>query len=184
MTRAHKWLAPLRGALSVLALAGLVSWSLTRQSDAYTALAGLAGVIGVLTFAASLTPAFWPGRHRTRATGALLVATATVLASLREPVGTRTAFLVLSGAVLFCALELSDRPIRDPRGMERLPGADPWRPAAVLALTAGASALSYAAVSARSALGGGGPAGLAAGTIAAVLVAFLALALARRARAG
>ncbi len=60
-----------------------------------------------------------------------------------------------------------------------------WSPTWVLGVAVGSAGLSYGAVASRGLLAGGGPAALAAGTGAAMLVAFLAAFLLRtRARNG
>lgn len=108
------------------------------------------------------------------ATGLLLVGAAAVISATGQPATDRTAFLVISGAALFCAAEIADHALSPARGAERRPGVDRWTPAWVLGVALGSAAVSYAVISARSIFAGGGPAALAAGTAAAVLVAFLA----------
>ena len=58
--------------------------------------------------------------------------------------------------------------------LEYRPGARRWDPFWILGVAAASAGVSYAAVSARSLVAGGGPAALAAGTVAAVLVVVLA----------
>ena len=108
-----------------------------------------------------------------------------VVGALGEAVSTRASVLAISGAVLFCAAEVANRSIDQPRHVEHRPGVERWSPAWVLGVAAGSAGLSYGAIAARGLLAGGGPAALAAGTAAAMLVAFLAALLLRtRSRTG
>jgi len=159
---------------SCLAVAGVATWAAAQTAAPSEAVTVLAGFAGVIVFSASLAPALARGRHRTMATGLVLVAVAVVVAATKQAPGTRTGFVVVSGAVLFCAAETADRVASRARRAERRPGVDRSGLAWVLAVALGAGAVSYGCVSARDALAGGGPAGLAAGTAAAILVAALA----------
>ena len=82
--------------------------------------------------------------------------------------------LAIAGAVLFCTAEVGERSLGGPRRLEYRPGARRWNPFWILGVAAASAGVSYAAVSARSLVAGGGPAALAAGTVAAVLVVVLA----------
>jgi hypothetical protein len=87
--------------------------------------------------------------------------------------------------VLFSAAEIADRSLDQGRHLEHRPGVRRWSPGWILGVAAAAGAVSYGAVALRGVLAGGGPAALAAGTVAAVLVAILTAALVRnRVRAG
>jgi len=119
------------------------------------------------------------------ATGLVLVATSVVVSATGGAAPARTGFLVVSGAVLFCAAEVAERALANARKAEYRPGVDRWSTAWVLGVAAGSAGLSYGAISARGLLAGGGPAALAAGVAAATLVAFMVvLVLRTRPRTG
>jgi hypothetical protein len=160
-----------------LALAGpgaVDGWALSHMTGIAAGAAALAGVAGAVTFAAALSPKLATRRHRSMATGLVLIGAAVVTSAIGQPAGQRNGFLVVSGAVLFCAAETADRALDRPRASEARPGVDRFAMTSVLAVAAGAGALSYLAISVRGAFAGGGPAALAAGTVAAILVAVLA----------
>ncbi len=156
--------------LSIAAASALVAWAVAQSSATLAPVATFAGIAGVVTLAAALAG----GRSRTISTGLVLVGAAVVAGTLHEAAGTRAAALALSGAIMFCVAEVADRSLDQARGMERRRGARHWDPAWVIGVAAVAAAASYAAASIRGFVAGGGPAALAAGTVAAVLVAVLA----------
>jgi hypothetical protein len=162
-----------REALSVTATAAVAAWALWHASAALAPTVALAGIAGVITFALSFRVPLAPARNRSVATGLVLVAIAVVVASQAEAGGTRTGFLVVSGAVLFCAAEVAERSLSYPSHVEHRPGVERWGQAWVLGVAVGSAALSYGAISTRGLLANGGPAALAAGTAAALLVAVL-----------
>lgn len=167
---------------AVVVLAAVASWATVRATASLAAAVVLTAVAGIVTFAVSLAPSSIPRRHRTMATGLVLVGAAAVVASLHQTATNQRDFLLLSGAGLFCAAELADRALSRARGVQCIPGTDRLGPVWVTAVALSAAALSYGAVSARNVLAGGGPAALVAGTLAATLVAFLSLGLSVRAR--
>jgi hypothetical protein len=158
--------------LSVLVTSGLVAWAVAQAIAAEASGVALAGIAGVVVFASA--SASTTRRSRAIAVGLVLVGIAVGLGTGHEPTTTRTAALAIAGAVMFCAAEIADRSLDRPRRAEERPGVDRWSPVLVGGVAAGSAGVSYVAASARSLLGGGGPAGLAAGTAAAVLVAILA----------
>ncbi len=166
-------------ALSVVATSCLVAWAIAQATASVAPGAALAGIAGVVTFASASARA--ARRSRAIAIGLVLIGVAVGLATLHEPAATRTAALAIAGAVMFCAAEVADRSLDQSRQVEQRPGVDRWSPTLVIGVAAGSAVVSYSAASARGPLGGGGPAGLAVGTAAAVLVAILA-ALVVRAR--
>jgi len=182
MSCSRRWSRSLGAGSSVLLVSAIASWAAARTTANLAAAVVLTGVAGVVTFAASLSPLFAPRRHRTMATGLVLVGTAAVLASLDQAVGYRTGFLAICGAGLFCAAELGDRAFCKGQGVQYRSGVDRWWPVWVSGVASGGAGLSYGAISARNILAGGGPAALVLGTVSATLVAFLALVLSTRAR--
>jgi hypothetical protein len=145
----------------------------------------LAGFAGVITFVVSLTTPFVRRRNRTIAMAVMFVGTAAVVGALGEAPDVRGAVVAISGAVLFCAAELADQSLDLRRRLERRQGVERSKPAWVLGVAVGAAGLSYLTIATRGLLGGGGPAALAAGTVASMLAAFLVAFLVRtRARAG
>ena len=172
-------------ALGVVVTSAVAAWALAHATTRLAPAVALAGIAGIVTFTAARTAPFAPRRNRTIATGLVLVGTAVVVGALGEAVSTRASVLAISGAVLFCAAEVANRSIDQPRHVEHRPGVERWSPAWVLGVAAGSAGLSYGAIAARGLLAGGGPAALAAGTAAAMLVAFLAALLLRtRSRTG
>jgi hypothetical protein len=133
----------------------------------------------LFSFAAALSPQLESRRQRSIATALVLVGVAVVTSAVGLGQGARYGFLVASGAVLFCAAETADRALDRPRRAEARPGVGRFGATAVLGVAAGAGSVSYLAISARGALGGGGPAALAAGTLGAILVAALTTAMLR-----
>ena len=161
--------------LSVLATAVVGAFAVANSTAGNTAVVGLAGVGGVATFAVSLSEPLRTKRHRMIATGIVLVATSVVASAAKEAASTRTGFFVASGAVLFCAAELADRSLGNPKKTEYLRGVDRFSTTSVLAVAALSSGLSYGVISLRGLFAGGGTAGLATGVAGATLVAFLVL---------
>lgn len=171
--------------VAILAVAGVATWAAAQTAAPSEAVTALGGIGGVCVFSACLSPVSAPARHRTMATGLVLVGVAVVVASTKEASAARMSFVVASGVILFCAAETADRSVSRSRRVERRPGVDRSATAWMLAVAAGSGAVSYVAISVRGLLSGGGPAGLAAGTAAAVLVAVLTvLALRVRSRPG
>ncbi|MGO9879924.1 MAG: hypothetical protein ACLPSM_11310 [Acidimicrobiales bacterium] len=165
--------------LCLLGVAAISSWAVARTAAPSAALAGLAAVAGVVTFGFALSPALAGRRSRTMAAGLLLVGAAVVAGGSGQPTHGRVVFFVVSGVVLFCAAEFADRALSMPRQAEQRPGADHFSATWVIAVAVGSAAASYAVISARGVFEGGGPAALAVGTAAAVLVAGLAALLLR-----
>ncbi len=164
--------------LSLFGLCVIASWGVA-YATASAAIVALAGVAGVVTFALGLSPALAKRRNSTMPAGLLLVGAAVVISAAAQTATARTVFLVVSGAVLFCAAEIADRALSQARDVERRPRADREGPVWALGVAVGSAAVSYAVISAKSLFAGGGPAALVAGTAAAVLVAFLAAVLLR-----
>ncbi|MGA2527538.1 MAG: hypothetical protein ABSG36_00090 [Acidimicrobiales bacterium] len=165
-------------ALSILAISGVVAWAVSRSAPAQAAAVALAGVAGVVTFAFGLSRPFAARRHRTMATGLVLVGAAVVTSAAHNTSGSRASFLAMSGGILFCAFEVADGSLVSIGHVERRVRGH-WSLAWVLGVAFGSGALSYEAVSTRSLAVGSGPAALAVGTAAAVLVAFLVVFLLR-----
>ena len=159
--------------MSVFGITAVTTWAVVQATAPMTATVALAGIAGVVIFAMALTAPLKRMRNRTIATGLVLVGTAAVAGTLGEAVATRGSVLAISGAILFCAAEAADRSLDRTRHVEH------WSPVWVLGVAVGSAGLSYGAIAARGLLAGGGPGALAAGTAAAVLVAFLAALLLR-----
>ena len=157
-------------ASAIIGTSAIAVWAVAQSTPSLAPIVALAGIAGTVTLAC----AFAPRRIRTISMALLLVGTAVVVGSLHEPAGTRAGVLSISGAVLFCVAELADRSLDQPRGAERRRGVRHWNPAWVLGVAAASAAAGYGAASIRGVVAGGGPAALAAGTIAAALVGFLA----------
>ena len=154
--------------LSIAAASTLVAWAVAQSSATLAPVATFAGIAGVVTLAAA------GGRPQPHdLDGLVLVGTAVVAGTLHEARNT-CGCPRLSGAIMFCVAEVADRSLDQARGMERRRGARHWDPAWVIGVAAVAAAASYAAASIRGFVAGGGPAALAAGTVAATLVAVLA----------
>ena len=167
-------------------VAGVADWAATRTAAPSEAVTVLAGIAGVIAFAASLAPALARGRHRTMATGLVLVAVAVVVAATKQAPGTRTGFHRCSGAVVLRGRDR--RPGRKPSAPGRAPArrVPPLGPGMVprRGPRCRGSVLRVRLCPGRL-LAGGGPAGLAAGTAAAILVAALAaMTLRARSRRG
>jgi len=169
--------------LSLAGTSAVAAWSLAHTTAQLAPVVVLAGLAGIITFAAAFARPLARARNRTISTGLVLVGVAIVAGTLHETVTARSGVLAISGAVLFCAAEIADRSLDDPRRSERRSGAGRWSPAWVLGAAAGSAAVSFGAIAARGLFANGGPAALTAGTVAAVLVAVLAAAL-LRSRAG
>ena len=157
-------------------------WALSHSSAQSAPPVALAGLAGVMTFAAALTAPLAPMRDRATATGLVLVGTASVVGAMAEAVAARAVVLPISGAILFCAAEVADRSLGQAPQVEYRPGVERWSPKWVLGVAAGSAGLSCGATATRGLLAGGGPAALAAGTATATLVALL-VALVLRTRA-
>jgi hypothetical protein len=155
---------------SVAGTSAIASWAVAQSTAPLAPIVALAGIAGTVTLAS----AFVGRRVRTISTSLVLVGIAVVVGSLHEAAGTRAGVLSVSGAVLFCIAEVADRSLDQPRGVDRRRGVRHWNPAWVLGVAAASAAAGYGAASIRGAVAGGGPAALAAGTIAATLVGFLA----------
>jgi len=168
------------GALfSVIAIAAVATFAVVHSLARLTPVVGLAGVGGVVTFVVALTGRSRAKRNRTMVTGLVLVATAVVVSATRDAAPARAGFLVVSGAVLFCAAEVADRAQANARKTEHRPGVDRWSATWVLGVATGSAGLAYGAISARGFFAGGGPAALTAGVVGATLVAFLVLVVLR-----
>ena len=177
MTRSERRSRIAGSALSILAIAAVGGWALAHATAAVTAGVALAAIAGVVIFAAGLTSPFAPMRDRAIATALLLVGIAAVLGTSGQAVMARTGTLAISGATLFCAAEIAARSLDRTRRLERRGGVDVWSPTWVLGVALGSSAFSYGAIAVREPLSGGGPAALAAGTVAATLVGLLTVLL-------
>jgi hypothetical protein len=160
-------------ALSILATAGVAAWAVAHSTARLAPVVGLAGTAGVVTFAIALTEPFRASRNRAMSTGLVLVATSVVVCATGSAAPARTGFLVVAGAILFCAAEFADRALANARKTEHRRGVDRWSATWVIGVASGSAGLSYGAISARGLLVGGGPAALVAGVAAATLVAFL-----------
>jgi hypothetical protein len=172
-------------ALSVVAISAVAAWALAHATAQLAPAVALAGIAGVVTFAAALAGPLVGRRNRTVATGLVLVGTSVVVGTLHEAGAGRTVALAISGAILFCAAEVADRSLDQARHAEHRPGVARWSPAWVLAVAAGSAGVAYGAISTRGFVADGGPAALAAGTAGAVLVAVLAaVAVRTRSRPG
>jgi hypothetical protein len=170
---------------AIVAVAGVAAWAAAQTAAPSEAVTVLAGISGVCLFAACLSPVLAPRRHRTMATGLVLIGVAVVVAATKETTAARTSFVVASGIILFCAAETADRSVSRSGRVERRRGVDRSGTVLMLAVAAGSGAVCYGAISARELLSGAGPAGLAAGTVAAILVAVLTvMALRTRSRPG
>lgn len=156
--------------LSVAGASAVAILGLTQATAQLAPAVALAGLGGLVTLAAALVGR----RPRPVALGLVLLGTAVVLGTLHEQAGSRAGVLAIAGAVLFCTAEVADRSFGDTRQLEYRPGARRWDPFWILGVAAASAGVSYAAVSAHSLVAGGGPAALAAGTVAAVLVVVLA----------
>ena len=128
-------------ALGVVVTSAVAAWALAHATTRLAPAVALAGIAGIVTF---------------------------VVGALGEAVSTRASVLAISGAVLFCAAEVANRSIDQPRHVEHRPGVERWSPAWVLGVAAGSAGLSYGAIAARGLLAGGGPAALAAGGTKAI----------------
>ena len=109
----------------------------------------------------------------------VLVGTAVVVGTLHETASTRAGVLAIAGAVLFCSAELADLSLAYGRQVEYRRGVRRFNPAGILGVAVASGAASYGAASTRGLVAGGGPAALAGGTVAAVLVVILARTLLR-----
>ncbi len=171
--------------VSLVGASAVAVWALAHASPKSAPVVGLAGIVGVVVFATALTAPFAPLRRRAIAAGLVFLGTASVVGAAADAFALRAAVLAISGGVLFCAAEVIERSVGLARHVKYCPGVDRWSPPWVLGVAAGSAGLSYGVITARGLLAGGGPAALAAGTAAAVLVAFLvALLLRTRTRSG
>ena len=172
-------------ALSLALDSAVAIWALENASAPLAPAVAMVGIAGVITLAAALTVPLAPIRSRTITTGLVLVGTASVVGATTQPATTRSVVLAISGALLFCATEFADRSLAHKRAVKHMPGVERWSPRLVLGVAVGSAGLACGATWTRGSLAGGGPAALAAGTVAATLVAFLvALLLRTRARTG
>jgi uncharacterized YccA/Bax inhibitor family protein len=168
-------------ALSVVGVFAVAAWALAHATAELAPATALVGISGICIFTAALVGK----RKRTTASGLFLAGAAAVIGALHQAASTRAGVLAVSGAVLFCAAEIADRSLDQMRIVAHRRGVVRWSPAWVLGVAAGSAGVSFGADSMRGLFTAGGPAALAAGTAAAMLVAILASAALRaRARAG
>ena len=181
MRRGHQTVRVSGVVASVAGLLAVAAWALGHSSAQLAPAVFLLGIVGVGLFAAALVGK----RGRTIVPGLSLVGACAAVGALHEGAGVRAGVLAVSGAVLFCAAEVADRTLDRTRAAEDRLGVARWSPGWVLGVATLSACVAFGAGSARNIVAGGGPAALAAGTAASVLVAVLAaLVLRLRSRPG